>query len=399
MWSLFETRVTKPEGICSVGFTSKGIACVYLISGPNKTEIKSYHFLPCIHKDDWEEVLRSHVERHNLYGADCICVLQPHDYRIIVIDAPQVSVAEYKDAARWAVMDFVDFPLEESAIEIFNASEAKPGEAQKIFVVVTRKSLLKHIDSTIQQAGLKLYRIDITELALCNIVEHLYQNESVALLFSGEQGEHLIIEKDKLLYFERSFDRIQAGETGEQYVLPQAEETGEVTAGSEAVKDDQEKTAQAISEDSSEDAGDAEEYLVVEVNDSAGLEETQIDQIEKPIDKIESLEFEKTEEKKEAEGLIPQKEPTNAESENLESDKLEEKEEQLTLEQSEEARNASTESDDVAIDKTGQVTHEDVAIAQQKSASLLAERLAQKANNKKENSNRPYQKKKWKAPK
>ena len=165
MWSLFKRRAAKPEGMSCVAVSQAGIAYAYLVPGEDNYGIKLCDFLPCEDESEKKLILKDYVSENNLTGSDCTYVLCPKDYRLILIDSPDVMEGELKNAARWAVSDFIDFPIDEAAVDIFTLptlAEATP----KLYVVVTRLSLLKEISLFIAYAGLHLVKIDITELAL-----------------------------------------------------------------------------------------------------------------------------------------------------------------------------------------------------------------------------------------
>lgn len=218
MWKLFGSRDSHAEGISCVSCTRDGVAVAHVMPGTENFGIKTCEFLPCDDESKQAEMLRKYVVSHHLEGADCVYVLQPHEYRLILIDAPSVPLAELKDAARWAVMDFVDFPIDDAGIDTFKVPIPE-GQKQKLYVIITRKSLLQRISKLVSQASLILSKIDIAELTLCHAMGLLHiDNEGLALLFSSDDGEHLLIEKESKLYFERRFERVQSTVQAEQSV-------------------------------------------------------------------------------------------------------------------------------------------------------------------------------------
>ncbi len=309
MWQMFQTRVAKPEGISCISFSRKGIAYARMMPRADHSEIQACDFLPCLIEGEQEKTLKEYITFHKLENSDCIYVLQPNEYRLITIDAPNVSPAELKESARWAVMDFVDFPFEEAAIDTFRVPGPE-GQKHKLFVVITRKSLLKRIEKVIYQSGLRLFRIDIAELALCNIIPQLYDDSGgIALLLSGYSGEHLIVEKEKLLFYKRSFERFQKDDSAteqsvSEFAMASELETDTDTESAkapqagfqtESTSAQKERTAASSYDTVSLNAqplsegDDVEEYLVVEVDDKEDSELEHLDKVseEMPDEKVE----------------------------------------------------------------------------------------------------------------
>jgi MSHA biogenesis protein MshI len=198
MWSLFGKKTQQPEGACCVSFNSDGIALTHAIttsSNSNKKQaddssvvIKRCDFLPCKNPVQRELVLGSYIKQNNLQNANCRVVLQPDEYRLFFLDAPNVPEQELKMAVRWLVKDLIDYPLGEAAVDYFEV----PGissQRSKIYVVATRLKMLQHTAQLMKAVNLKLSHVDIAELALANITSMLDAENKGVMLLSLSSGE------------------------------------------------------------------------------------------------------------------------------------------------------------------------------------------------------------------
>jgi MSHA biogenesis protein MshI len=203
MWSLLKREAGKPKGLSCVSFNTDGVAFVHATSvSGHHLEIEHCTFLPS--KDRYHQaiVLGKYVKVHNLAGADCACVLTPGDYRLLLLDAPKVPEAELKQATRFLIKDLIDFPIQDIAVDFFEVPTLV--QKEKIYVVAVQIKLLKKISRLTEQAGLKLCYIDITELALRNLLV-LWKDkvDGLALLFIHSDSMYVVIVHDSQVCFAR----------------------------------------------------------------------------------------------------------------------------------------------------------------------------------------------------
>ena len=104
-----------------------------------------------------------------MQGASCNWVLSQEDYRLLLIDPPDVPAAEYQTAARWLIKDMIDFPLEDAAVDTFPLMDISE-KPKKLYLVAARISFLKSMADSIHASGLQLIAIDIHEMAMRNLV-------------------------------------------------------------------------------------------------------------------------------------------------------------------------------------------------------------------------------------
>ncbi len=157
-------------------------------------------FEDCSSPSEASRALASAVRANNLRGAPCVGLLRPALYSLRQIDAPAVQPHEMRHAARWSIKDLIEFPVEDAVVDVFGVPAAAGSKTKRIYVVATPSSVIRDMVDTIEDAGLSLFAIDITELALRNLAALLPEDQrGMALMFlSGEAGVLTITQRGKL---------------------------------------------------------------------------------------------------------------------------------------------------------------------------------------------------------
>src|SRR3989338_906808 len=204
MWKLLKKYTRKKlPGMMSLTFRSDGILIAHFLPNKNGFALSHATFLKCSDSDQKKNILQRYVDENELADLDCVCVLQPSDYRLLLIDTPEVDKAELQKACRWVALDFIDFPVADAGIDAFDAP-TQSGRTAKTYVVVARLSFLKTIADLIQAVGLKLVAVDILELAITHALNGLNDSsKGIASLFMSLQGTHVIAIHNRMLALER----------------------------------------------------------------------------------------------------------------------------------------------------------------------------------------------------
>ena len=151
-------------------------------------------------------VLHELVKRHNLNSAPCVLALNPGDYSLLQVEAPQVDATELKSAIRWRVKDLIDFPVDDAVIDFFEIpGQNQPGRAKMMYVVAARTPLLQKRIELIEASRLTLSAIDISELVLRNIAMLLPEDAGgSALLYVAQTHGLLVLTQRSSLYQARN---------------------------------------------------------------------------------------------------------------------------------------------------------------------------------------------------
>ncbi|MBV1879285.1 MAG: hypothetical protein KUG79_16705 [Pseudomonadales bacterium] len=137
--------------------------------------------------------LKKYIAQSGLEKMSAQVVLHPTMYDIYFIDRPEVEDNELDQAVRWKIKDLVDRPLNELVVDAFGLpSDAYRGSLKKVYAVTTEKAALEKIVSIVKVAGVKLSGIDISELAVRNMVKLLHQDDAGAALLKMRNTSGMI---------------------------------------------------------------------------------------------------------------------------------------------------------------------------------------------------------------
>jgi MSHA biogenesis protein MshI len=136
-------------------------------------------------------------------------LLNAPDYRIHMVDAPNVPEAEFRTAIKWRLKEIIDFPVEEACYDVLDLPAEKRGSAQahSVYAIAAKRDVLKSYVERFDQARLPVSVIDIPETAQRN-VNALYEEENrgAALLYFDESGGLLTVTHGGELCLARRLD-------------------------------------------------------------------------------------------------------------------------------------------------------------------------------------------------
>ena len=198
-------HTTKLNSLVSIYANRQGIAIAYRTRISPTPEFRFCEYFSCS-SEEQEEKLTAVISQRLLQGTECHYLLDPQEYRLLLLDAPNVPEDEMPSAARWLVKDLIDFPINDASVETFPVP-VRSGQSPKIYVVVCRQNRLVEIVEMMKVTGLKLVKIDIPELAMRNVLSWCPEvTQGVALLSLGKKFANLMIVRDDLIYLSRPID-------------------------------------------------------------------------------------------------------------------------------------------------------------------------------------------------
>ena len=132
------------------------------------------------------------------------CVLQPGDYQLVTVEAPDVPPAELRAAMRWRLKDLIDIRIEDAIIDVFAIpTQARAAQGRMMYAVAARRSVVEGLSATLAELP-QFDVVDIPELCLRNVVALLPAAQGgVALLHLGEQTATVIVVRGTTYYFSR----------------------------------------------------------------------------------------------------------------------------------------------------------------------------------------------------
>jgi len=139
----------------------------------------------------------------------CLTLLSPTDYQLLLVEAPNVPIAELKTAVRWRVKDMLDYHLDDATIDVLDipVDPAGGGRGHSMYAIAARNDIIQGCIERFTAARIPLSVIDIAETAQRNIAA-LYEppDRGVGLLYLGPAHALLTINFRGELYLARRID-------------------------------------------------------------------------------------------------------------------------------------------------------------------------------------------------
>jgi len=144
------------------------------------------------------------VERYQ-----CLTVLSPADYQLLLVDAPNVPSTELKNAVRWKIKDMIDYHLDDATIDVLDipADPSSAGRGHTMYAVTARNEVIQGCIERFTSAHIPLSVIDIAETAQRNIAA-LFEpaDRGLAFLYVGPGHALLTVNFHGELYLARRID-------------------------------------------------------------------------------------------------------------------------------------------------------------------------------------------------
>lgn len=145
-----------------------------------------------------------HLDRYQ-----CATLLEPGDYHLLLVEAPNVPPAELKAAIRWRIKDMLDYHVDDATVDVLDIPPDPSGSARthSMYAVAARNDAIQACIERFDAAQIPLSVIDVAETAQRNIAA-LYEDEGrgVGLLYLGESSGLFTINFRRELYLARRID-------------------------------------------------------------------------------------------------------------------------------------------------------------------------------------------------
>lgn len=172
-------------------------------------QVEAYQWLPSEQDAQQDQLaFKKTVRSMGLKGRACNYVLADDQYQMFLLESPKLRGEELVQAMSWQVKDLLGYPVHEAVIDVIELpdSVAKSGKPM-LYVVAVPETVVSEIVHEVNQTGLDLQSIDISELALGNLIE-LWgshpRGEALAMVQPG-RGELVIFHSGQLI-MSRKFD-------------------------------------------------------------------------------------------------------------------------------------------------------------------------------------------------
>lgn len=174
----------RPDGVSMAEATAEG-TLLHSDYIPLESQHREKQLLPA---------LAELVSRYKLFSRHCRWVLVPGQYQLLMTDALNVPDDEMREALRWRLKGLLDHAPENTVLDIFKVpNDGMTGKGEKVFVVASQMSLLQERIKIFQQALLVVDFIDISDLAMRNILCTFPQVDAPIAMLSLDHGVCKII--------------------------------------------------------------------------------------------------------------------------------------------------------------------------------------------------------------
>ena len=139
-----------------------------------------------------------------------IAVLDPADYQIVQIEAPNVPLEELNSAVRWRATEFVDGSPHDYTLDVLAVS-GEPGRPANVIAVLAHNDIVRARMLDSQTLGRALSVIDVVETAQRNLLNAVLLAESspprvAALLVTTAGRASMVVAVEGQLCFFRRFE-------------------------------------------------------------------------------------------------------------------------------------------------------------------------------------------------
>ena len=207
--NFFNRKIPRSQMTTGIFQREDGISLIHLEKrNEHPPRLVVCEFLEGHHSEELAAGLVARVKQHGLTKASAVAVLELGRYNLYQLESPGVPDAEVRDAVRWSLKDLLDFPLEEAVIDLFPVPhEDLRSRSHLVQVVVARLSEVQRQVELLRKAKLKISAIDITELAIRNIVTLLPENSGgLVFIYFGAQHGLISIFRNSQLYLTRTIN-------------------------------------------------------------------------------------------------------------------------------------------------------------------------------------------------
>ena len=202
----FFSKTKSTVGWMSINIQDDGVYVAHVIRRPAaKPQVAMVGFFRTDRVRALEKLAKAgHAGRYS-----CTNVLNPGEYQLLSVEAPNVPREELKTAIRWRLKDLLDIHINDATFDVMDVPSDKNSPERKgvMYVVAAHEQLIKQRQTLFEEAGIPLSVIDIPEMAQRNISVLLEPDgRAVALLSFDAKGGLLTITFAGELYLSRRIE-------------------------------------------------------------------------------------------------------------------------------------------------------------------------------------------------
>jgi MSHA biogenesis protein MshI len=205
---LFKSK-PRDKRLCGLTFEDDGIALALVDHDvADRPRLLHCSFHPAAPGQDQIALLKNTVALEHLHDTDFSLLLPDSDYRLMMVETPEVPPEELRAAIRWRIRELIDFHIDDAVLDIFELPPSGPGAQQeRLYVAVARSAVVQERVDLTRAAGAEVKIVDIPELGLRNIAARLDRDaKGRAMLYLGLDHGLITITRGTTLYLARKLE-------------------------------------------------------------------------------------------------------------------------------------------------------------------------------------------------
>lgn len=139
----------------------------------------------------------------------CATLLGPGDYKMLLVEAPNVPRTELKTAIRWRIKDLLEYHVDDATVDVLEVPRNPAGgeRGHSMYAIAARNETIRSCIDRFESARIPLSVIDIQETAQRNVAALFERDErGLAMLHLGSDQGLLTVNFLGELVFARRID-------------------------------------------------------------------------------------------------------------------------------------------------------------------------------------------------
>ena len=151
--------------------------------------------------------LRQSMNRNDM-RLPATTLLDPSEYQLLLVEAPDVRPDELRSAVRWRIKDLISFHIDDAVIDVFEIPDQRQQHRNRMmYAVAAKSSAVQERAAALENAGLAVTVVDIPEMALRNLAMlSPAEKNGVALLHLEEERGVITISRQGTLFLTRHWE-------------------------------------------------------------------------------------------------------------------------------------------------------------------------------------------------
>lgn len=203
--NLFQ-RAHRHTGLMAVVINQSGVNFVRVSRSGTMPRVETCAYFPQV--DVTSPVLEKMRKDARIGHYQFTTLLNPNEYQLLLVDAPNVPVAELKTAIRWRIKDTLTYHVDDATVDVLQIPAKSGSERpQSLYAVAASNDTIRKRIALFENAHIELEVIDIPEMAQRNIAELFEESgRGLALLAFDESGGMLTLTFQGELYLARRLE-------------------------------------------------------------------------------------------------------------------------------------------------------------------------------------------------